>query len=274
VKVLVTGADGFIGSRLVSVLAEVGHEVTALGRDVDLSLPLDRDALPAVDAIVHLAQANVPFPEGALDLYRVNTVSTAELLELARECGAGHFVYASSGSVYGFGDGAVAEDDPRRASDFYAVTKRNAEALVEAYAPFLSTVILRPFTPYGPWQRGRLVPGLVARVRDGRPVTLNERGRPRLTPVYLDDVLRVLAAAVELEGHHVVNLAGDEVTDIRGLAGLIGEALGREPVFEQGPGRSGDLIADNGRLHELFAPGPLVSLAAGVRRTVLAEVVA
>jgi nucleoside-diphosphate-sugar epimerase len=82
----------------------------------------------------------------------------------------------------------------------------------------------------------------------------------------------VLAAAVGLEGHHAVNLAGDDVTDIRALAETIGKAIGREPVFEQGPGRSGDLIGDNGRLHELF-PGPLVPLAEGLRRTVLAEAV-
>jgi UDP-glucose 4-epimerase len=254
------------------LLGEAGHEVTALGRDVDLSVPLERHGLPAVDSVVHLAQANVPFPEGALALHRVNTVSTAELLEHARTAGAQSFVYASSGSIYGFGDGAVREDDPRRATDFYAVTKRNGEALVEAYAPYLSTVIVRPFTPYGPGQRGRLVPGLVARVRDGVAVTLNEGGRPRLTPIYVDDALRVLAAAVGLEGHHAVNLAGDDVTDIRALAETIGKAIGREPVFEQGPGRSGDLIGDNGRLHELF-PGPLVPLAEGLRRTVLAEAV-
>ena len=281
-KVLVTGSEGFIGSRLVPALAEAGHEVVAAARDVaraprdatvlelDLSRPLDRGRLPEVDAIVHLAQANVPFPDGALDLYRVNTVSTAELLEHARSSGAQRFVYASSGSIYGLGEGPVAEDDPRRAVDFYAVTKRNAEALVGAYAPYFATTVLRPFAPYGPGQRGRLIPGLVERVREGRPVTLNEGGRPRLTPIFVDDVLRVLAAAVALDGHHTVNLAGDETASVRDLAALIGEAIGSEPVFEHGSGRSGDLIADNRRLHGLFETGPLVGLAEGLRRTALA----
>jgi nucleoside-diphosphate-sugar epimerase len=284
VRVLVTGAAGFIGGQLVPALAAADHDVFALVRDAsrapadatavaaDLSLPLRADELPRVDAIVHLAQANVPFPDRAHELYRVNTVSTQELLELARTTGAGHFVYASSGSVYGLGDGVVDEDTPRRAGDFYAVTKRSAELLVEAYRPYLATAILRPFAPYGPTQHGRLIPNLVRSVREGVPVRLNEGGRPRMTPIYVDDAVRAFAAALELDGHHVVNVAGDEAAGIDDLARTIGEAVGREPVFEPGGGAPGDLVADNRRLRELLAPGPLVPLADGLRATALAPV--
>jgi nucleoside-diphosphate-sugar epimerase len=129
--------------------------------------------------------------------------------------------------------------------------------------------VLRPFAPYGPTQRDRLIPALVRRVRDGLPVTLNGGGRPRLTPIFVDDVVRALCAAVELDGHHVVNVAGDEVATIRELAELIGEAVGRRPVFEEGGASSGDLIADNRRMHELLAPGPLVPLSEGLSATAL-----
>lgn len=279
-KVLVTGAAGFLGTRLVPALAQAGHEVLALVRDPDRA-PADAAAvvrdlarplsdLPRADAVVHLAQANVSFPEGTRELYRVNTVATQELLEYARTVGAERFVYASSGSIYGLGEGAVGEDDPRRASDFYSVTKRNAEQLVEAYRPYFSTAILRPFAPYGPTQRGRLIPNLIRRVRDGEPVTLNEGGRPRTTPIFVDDALRAFAGALELDGHHVVNVAGDEAVGIDELAGLIGEIVGRRPVFEPGPGAAGDLIADNTRLHDLLLPGQLVPLAEGLRATALA----
>jgi UDP-glucose 4-epimerase len=282
--VLVTGAAGFIGGPLVPELASAGHDVYALVRDAgrapaagtaveaDLARPLRRDDLPRVDAFVHLAQANVPFPDGAHELYRVNTVSTQELLELARSTGAEHFVYASSGSVYGLGEGVVDEETTRRASDFYAVTKRNAEQLVESYRPFLHTAILRPFAPYGPGQQGRLIPNLVRSVREGLAVTLNEGGRPRMTPIYVEDVVRVFAGALELEGHHVVNVAGDETAGIDDLATLIGEAVGREPVFEPGGGAPGDLVADNRRLRELLVAGPLTPLVEGLRATALAAV--
>ena len=281
-RVLVTGASGFVGGQLIPALARDGHDVYGLVRpgssapaeatavEADLEAPLDLDALPRVDAVVHLAQANVPFPDGARALRLVNTAATHELLELARISDARVFVHASSGSVYGLGEGPVAEDDPRRASDFYAVTKRNAELLLEPYSAFFGTVSLRLFAPYGPTQTGRLIPNLVRRVRDGEPITLVDGGRPRMTPIFVDDVVRAFTAALELEGHHVANVAGDEIVGIGDIAAAIGDVLGREPVFDHGQGASGDLIADNARMKELLAPGPLVPLAEGLRATALA----
>jgi len=101
-RVLVTGATGFVASHLLPRLATDGHEVIALGHDaaripsledvtpvvVDLSRPLLPDSVPDFDAVVQLAQANVPYPDGAGELFRVNVASTQELLELARRRGA------------------------------------------------------------------------------------------------------------------------------------------------------------------------------------------
>jgi nucleoside-diphosphate-sugar epimerase len=129
-KVLVTGSTGFVASHLLPALA-TQHEVYALGHDAAripslegveplvVDLRSARDAsLPDVDAVVHLAQANVPFPDGALDLHAVNTASTVALLDHARRCGASRFVFASSASVYGFGDRPWTEDDAPAATDF------------------------------------------------------------------------------------------------------------------------------------------------------------
>lgn len=283
-RILVTGVSGFIGSFLAPALAEDGHDVLALARrpesvatrdgvtpvECDLARPLDLD-LGAVDAIVHLAQANVPLPEGARELFDVNTYGTHELLDWGRRNSVARFVFASSGSVYGLGEGVVHEGTPRRSNDLYAVTKRAAEQLVESYAPeYASALILRPFAPYGPGQQGRLIPGLIRKVRGGEPVTLTDGGRPRMTPMFVDDTVRAFAAALELDGHHVVNVAGDEVVSIADLATAIADALGAEPVFEERSGSPGDLIADNTRMHELLGLGALVPLAEGIPATALA----
>ena len=282
-RVLVTGATGFVAGHLVPALARE-HDVVALGHDPDRipagagvePLHVDlRDTgfaqrLPEVDAIVHLAQANVPFPDGAADLFAVNTASTAALLEHARRSGATRFVFASSASVYGLGDAAWSEDDAPAATDFYSATKLAAERLVGAYRGELGTTIMRLVAPYGPGQRNRMIPRLVASVREGRPVQLNAGGRPRMNPIYVDDVVHVIERALESDGNHVVNVAGDDAMTIRELAEAIGAAVGSEPVFEERDGVSGDVVADNRRMRDVFRLDSLVGLEDGLARTAAA----
>jgi UDP-glucose 4-epimerase len=281
-RVLVTGATGFVGSRLVPHLLSAGHEVVAVVRrreaavpgpadvvQVDLAQPLEPDRLPAADAVIHLAQANVPFPDAAPELYAVNTAATLGLLDHARRSGARVFVHASSGSVYGAGEARRSEEDSLRGEDFYALTKRHAEQLVGAYAELLVPVVLRLFAPYGPGQRARLIPSLIDRVRDGSAVTLNDGGRPRLTPVYIDDVVDVFVRSLNAEEPVVANVAGDEIASIADLATEIGRLLGREPTFEHVHRTSaGDVLGDNRRMREAFGVGELVPLATGLAKTV------
>ena len=284
-RVLVTGATGFVASHLVPALAE-HHDVVALGHDaaripggveplvVDLEHVADA-TLPPVDAIVHLAQANVPFPEGAASLVAVNATSTAALLEHARRAGAARFVLASSASVYGADDEPRAETDELRATDFYAATKIAAERFVASYAGLLEgTTTMRLVAPYGPRQSARLIPRLVDRVRSGEPVALNVGARPRLNPIYVGDVVRVVQRALELPGHRVVNVAGDETVDVRELAPLRGDALGVAPVLPAAGAAAGDVIARNDRMKSELGVDGLVPLAEGIRRTVAVEAVA
>src|SRR5262249_36379547 len=135
VKILVTGASGFIGSHLVPRLSSL-HEVVAIVRTTDSVLPrakvslieadlgkLDARRLPdRIDVIIHLAQANKSFPEHANELLAVNAISTQHLLDYGRRAGAGQFVLASTGDVYGKRLGPCAEVDPVEPVSYYAVT--------------------------------------------------------------------------------------------------------------------------------------------------------
>jgi nucleoside-diphosphate-sugar epimerase len=91
-----------------------------------------------------------------------------------------------------------------------------------------------------------------------------------MNPIFVDDLVELIARALERDDHQLVNVAGDEPASIRDLAKLIGAALGREPVFEPGNGAAGDLVVDNARMHELFALRTLVPLEDGLTRTVSA----
>ena len=281
-NVLVAGATGFVGGHLVPYLVRQGHAVIAAGHDparlerfpqatrlvLDLRRPDVAAAIPdGLDAVIHLAQANVPFPDGASELFEVNTGSVQRLLEHARRSGVSRFVYASTASVYGGGDRPWREDDPAEGPGYYAATRQASDRLVQAYGDVLPYVVLRLLTPYGPGQTNRLVPGLLARVQSGRPVTLRDGGRPRMNPIYVDHVVDVFAQALTVPPNQVVNLAGDEVLSIADMAETIGRVVGREPHFEHAAGDSGgDVVADTSRLRRVFRlPDTLTGFAAGVR---------
>lgn len=282
-RILVTGANGFVGRRLLETHAGE-HELFALARtrgpelpDVewiehDLVEPLANARLPErIDAVIHLAQSRRyrEFPEGARDVFEVNTRSTFELLEYARDAGARSFVFTSSGGIYPPSPEPLAETDPVEPSTFYFSSKYASELLIANYATFFATVVLRPFFVYGPGQERMLVPSLIERVLSGDVVTVEGDPGLRINPIYVDDAVRVFEPALRWAGAGIFNVAGDEALTMTELVELIGEVVGRQPAIEHTPGASaGDLVADNTRMRETLGVRPRVSLREGLGRTV------
>jgi UDP-glucose 4-epimerase len=281
-RVLVTGASGFVGRNLIPRLVR-DHEVIALVRSAaswdspaaktivaDLTSPTFAARLPRdIDVIVHLAQAYKTFPEAAAEIFAVNTASTQRLADHARAVGVRRFVLASSGSIYAPGDAPVRETDQPRPLGFHPATKLMAEQVLAFYGDPLDVVCLRLFAPYGPGQVDRLIPRLIESVRSGAPISLSRHGEPRLNPIFIDDLVEVFVQAIAGAGAGAVNVAGPTVASIRELAEAIGVVIGRQPVFEQFDREpAGDLVADVTTMFRTFDLEHLVELGDGLRRMI------
>jgi nucleoside-diphosphate-sugar epimerase len=239
-RVMVVGAGGLLGSRLVPLLRQTA-EVIALDRaSLDLSQPINCRTLPSrIDAVMYLAQSNRyrDFPEGTGDVLRINVEQPLALVDYARKAGATHFVFASSGAVYGTHGVDLAEDAPVPASaetlGFYAASKLATEQLLLPFAAHLHVAVLRYFFIYGAGQAGSmLIPRLIASVRDGAPIKLQGRDGLVINPVHASDAARATAAALELNSSEIVNVAGGEGLSLRQIGEIAGGLLSREPQWE------------------------------------------
>lgn len=284
-RILLTGASGFIGARLAARLAPA-HRLYCVVRQenavlppaaipvgADLAAGLHRAALPGhVDAVMHLAQSRHyrEFPEHADELYAVNTAATAALLEYAAEVGAGLFVLASTGTVYEPYGGRLAEDMALAPTSFYSATKLAAEALMQGWRSRFAGCALRLFFPFGPGQTGRLVPRLVERIRAGRPVTLDGDGDGLiLVPTFVDDVAAVFEAALMGDWSGIYNVAAPRPASLRELALAIGTVIGVEPRFERsGVAQAPRIVPELWRLAERFDMSRFRPLESGLAAAV------
>lgn len=236
-RVLVTGATGFLGGAVLRRLAALGLPAIGQGRDParlaalrddrlavlgwDMTGPLpDTTALHGVTAIVHCAALSSPFGRRA-GFLAANVDGTQAVMTLAERLGVGRFVHISSPSVYfALRDDLDQHEDQPLPPPFnaYADSKRQAEALVLA-APHLGPVILRPRGIYGTGDRS-LLPRLLRAARSG-PLPLFRQGAARIDLTHVDDVVAAVLAALRAnaaaEGH-IFNVSGGEVLPIRQIA--------------------------------------------------------
>jgi UDP-glucose 4-epimerase len=285
VRILVTGATGFIGRY---ALAELGgrHDLVALTRsappteaseladwiEIDLAQPLDARRLPGrVDAIVHLAQSGryKDFPDGAQDVYAVGLQSTFSLLEWGRQVGAATFLLASTGGVYARAPRPVHEGDPVELANLYFGTKYAAEVLTGTYAELLRPVVLRPFFPYGETQQRNLVPTLAQRIMRREEIVVVGDPGLRINPIHVEDAVRVIEPALVGSVSGVINVAGSDSLAIGELVALLGEAVGIEPLVSHQPAPpGGDLVGATERMRLELGVTPRIGIREGIGRFV------
>jgi UDP-glucuronate 4-epimerase len=308
-KVLVTGAAGFIGSHTVEGFLARGAKVRgldsfddyydvrrkranleAIGTKKDFefqegdfrSLEICGRALEGVDVVVHLGgrpgvRASIEDPHRTFDM---NVTGTLTLLEAMRARGKKRLVFSSTSSVYG-GDAPVPfrEEQPSsRPLSPYSASKRACELLIASYVEIhgFGAIMLRLFTVYGPRGRPDMSVGkFVESALAGRPVPLHGDGSVTRDFTYIDDIVRgVVAAAerVEPKDLHLANLGGSERSSVRDMIAHVEKHTGTKLAIERKPPAPGDAPttwASVERAEKLLSWRPEVRLEEGVRRTVL-----
>ena len=288
-RVIVTGASGFIGRHVVAELVRADHHVSTLHRGVAPALPnvrhvaadvlseTAREALRGAEAVVHLAghgdvQASFRQP---FHYNRVNALGTLNVLEGVRGTGA-HVVLASTQRVYRPAGGPLKEDAALAPADPYAVSKLVAERWCQMYAEQLGvpTTVVRLFSVYGPGQVGQGTSGVVSifleRALQGQPLEVHAVQRRDLTEV--SDVARGIRLALERwmrsGGARVYNIATGVGTSLEELARLAQRVVGLNgvvvPPTQVSP--EGDRVADISRARVELGYVPEVGLEDGLRR--------
>jgi len=279
-KVLVTGASGFIGQHVVKALGEAEHHVVGLDlgeptdgciewKHADITCPLEK--IPHLDVVVHLAAMANPrtcdsYPDRA---FNSNVNGTHQVLKMALESGAKKFVFSSSAHVYGISPKFLPtpETHPLYLMNTYTTTKILGEQLCQlVYENHgLSHTTLRLYNTYGPGQGlGYFIPDMVARAKVGA-IHLTG-GSTTKDFVYVEDVARAFLLALETSFVGTVNVGTGQETELFSIAQLIADATGAECDDSMGP--STRMKADRTRAQKVLGWEPKVDIWEGLRATI------
>ena len=305
-RVLVTGADGFIGSHLCEHLLAVGADVRAFvyynsfnswgwldESSEDIKRALDvfagdvrdphgvRTAMQGCDVVMHLAALiAIPYSYHSPDTYvDTNVKGTLNVVQAARELGVERVVHTSTSEVYGTARFVpITEEHPLQGQSPYAASKIGADQMAQSFHLSFATPVatIRPFNTYGPRQSARaVIPTILTQIATGaRTLKLGA-----LTPTrdfnFIRDTVRGFVAVAECDAAvgQVVNVGSNHEISIGDTARLIAELMGADVAIESDEERlrpAGSeverLLADNTRARVLTGWTPEYAGAAGLRR--------
>jgi NAD dependent epimerase/dehydratase len=305
-RVLVTGADGFIGSHLTEALVRNGYEVRAFvyynsfnswgwldhcADDVkgkfeifagDIRDPHGvKKAMTGCDAVIHLAALiAIPFSYHSPDSYvDTNIKGTLNVLQAARELNVSRVIHTSTSEVYGTAQYVpIDEKHPLQGQSPYSASKIGADQLAFSfYSSFnLPVVTLRPFNTYGPRQSARaVIPTIITQIANGN----NQIKLGSVTPTrdfnFISDTVKGFISALSSKSGvgEVINLGSNFEISIQDIASLIGEIMNQEiKVIDSDerirPENSevNRLWADNSKAKELLSWKPEYASLNGLKR--------
>lgn len=305
---LVTGAAGFIGSKVADALLAQGHQVigvdnlsaaydvrmkehrlqnllpqpgfTFLKTDITDLAVIDQlaEVVPQAQAVINLA-AMAGVRQSMSDpwsyLY-TNTLGTLNLLEYTRRQEVPKFILASTSSLYG-ADGTPPHSElapTDRPLAPYAASKKGAEAFAYSYHHLygIDITVLRYFTVYGPAGRPDMSMFRFCQwIAEGRPVVINGSGEQSRGFTYVDDIAAGTLLALKNVGYEVFNLGGHEVMSINAVVEMFEKLLGQKANRVYAPVHPADVfsnVADVGKARAMLGWQPQVELQEGVQNLV------
>ncbi len=305
-KILVTGADGFIGSHLTEELVRLGYDVRVFvyynsfnswgwldhtspeirgNLDVfagDIRDPNGvRQAMKGCDTVLHLAALiAIPYSYHSPDTYvDTNVKGTLNVLQAARDLGVSRVVHTSTSEVYGTARFVpITEEHPLLGQSPYSATKIAADQLAYSFhASFgLPVSIIRPFNTYGPRQSARAVlPTIITQIANGARRLKLGATHPTRDFSYVKDTVRGFLAVAKADAAigQVINIGSNYEISIGDSARLIAELMGADIEIETDDARLRPaaseverLWADNTRARELCGWAPEYGGHAGFRR--------
>lgn len=305
-KVLVTGADGFIGSHLTEMLAARGCEVRALAQynsfnswgwlddaackhDIEIVCGDVRDPAfcrsicQGVDTVFHLAALiAIPYSYVAPDSYvDTNIRGTLNICQAARDVGVSRVIHTSTSEVYGTAQYVpIDEKHPLQPQSPYSASKIAADAMAMSFfnAFNLPLTIARPFNTYGPRQSARaVIPTIISQIAAGKKQIQLGDVTPTRDFNYVEDTCRGFIALAESDktigetvniGSNFEISVGDTLNLIKAIMASDVEFLVDEQRLRPEKSEVNRLWCDNSKIRALTGFNPEVSLEEGLRLTV------
>lgn len=276
-RVLVTGAEGFVGRAVVSRLRAEGLDPVALPGPLADIFDFGRQ----VDAVIHLAAVSRPASfAGDPQAWETNVAGTLAVANFCLRHGAG-LVFASTSGVYARPQTPepLPETAPLAPASDYAASKLAAEQVLARHSRDLglACLALRIFNPYGPGQDPSFaVPGVVGSIQAGRAVRLAQPDAVR-DFVAVDDVARAFLQGLSVldpGAFQAVNVGSGHGVSIRELAAMARRVLGREVPVEidpAGAGQGGCVVADISLAERLMGWRPRTGLLDGLEHMAVCQ---
>lgn len=305
-KVLVTGADGFIGSHLTEALVRAGYDVRAFvyynsfnswgwldHADAEIRDNLDvfagdvrdphgvRTAMQGCDKVLHLASLiAIPYSYHSPDTYvDTNIKGTLNVVQAAKDLGVSRVVCTSTSEVYGTALFApITEEHPLQPQSPYSASKIGADAIALSFQKSFDTPvsILRPFNTYGPRQSNRaVIPTIISQIAAGERTISLGAIHPTRDFSFVQDTAQGFIQALSCDAliGNTVNIGSNFEISIGDLAALIAEVMDVEITIETEDQRMRPenseverLLADTEKAQEIMGWNPQYGGLDGLRK--------